>query len=134
MSTQYLDQSWVWDDGVDDSIEYHMAEANWHIQKAIEAASQRWDIGTAIECCHGMIQLPSPIRPLQRIPSYQKAEISHRLAKRVFERDKYRCSRCSTWLDLTCDHIIPESKGGATTLANLQTLCRRCNSRKGRKS
>ena len=35
--------------------------------------------------------------------------------------------------DLTLDHIIPESHGGHTTAENLQTLCRSCNSHKGRK-
>lgn len=28
---------------------------------------------------------------------------------------------------LTCDHVFPKSKGGKTTGANLQTLCRECN-------
>ena len=64
---------------------------------------------------------------------YKKKTISHSLRKRVFERDKYRCVSCGTHLDLTCDHIYPESKGGETTLENLQTMCRSCNSRKGTK-
>lgn len=61
----------------------------------------------------------------------KKAKISNALKKKVFERDKYRCVSCGTHLDLTCDHIFPESKGGETTLENLQTMCRSCNSRKG---
>jgi hypothetical protein len=32
---------------------------------------------------------------------------------------------------LSADHVIPESKGGPTTLENLQTLCMRCNLKKG---
>ncbi len=62
---------------------------------------------------------------------YTKKQISHDLQKRVFERDAYRCLHCGTHLDLCADHIQPESKGGATELDNLQTLCRPCNSRKG---
>lgn len=61
----------------------------------------------------------------------KKAKISGRLSKAVFERDQYRCVECQTHIDLCCDHIIPESKGGPTTLDNLQTMCRPCNSRKG---
>lgn len=62
---------------------------------------------------------------------FKKAVIPRALAKSVFERDAYRCVHCSGHMDLTCDHVIPESKGGATILQNLQTLCRPCNSKKG---
>lgn len=34
---------------------------------------------------------------------------------------------------LHCDHIIPYSKGGETTWANLQLLCARCNLSKNAK-
>lgn len=66
--------------------------------------------------------------------AYQKAKISRSLSKAVFERDAYRCVTCGDHRDLTCDHIIPESKGGPTALENLQTMCRPCNSRKGNRS
>ncbi len=32
---------------------------------------------------------------------------------------------------MTKDHIIPKSKGGADTLANMQTMCTKCNLKKG---
>ena len=35
---------------------------------------------------------------------------------------------------LTLDHIVPVSKGGKGHLDNLQTLCRKCNNRKGAKT
>lgn len=60
-----------------------------------------------------------------------KAKIPRSLAKRVFERDAYRCVTCGDHHDLTCDHVIAESKGGETTFENLQTMCRQCNCRKG---
>ena len=61
----------------------------------------------------------------------KKENIGRELARRVLERDLYRCVSCGTHLDLTCDHIIPESRGGATTFENLQAMCRPCNLAKG---
>lgn len=64
-------------------------------------------------------------------PTSGKAVIGAPLRTQVFERDAYRCVACGGHVDLTCDHIHPESKGGPTTFENLQTMCRSCNSRKG---
>lgn len=61
----------------------------------------------------------------------KKKKISCSLRKRVFERDAYRCQECNDHKDLCADHIFPESLGGVTTFENLQTLCRKCNSKKG---
>ncbi|MGR2681567.1 HNH endonuclease [Chromobacterium haemolyticum] len=45
----------------------------------------------------------------------------------------YICAHpdCRSTQDLTIDHIKPLSKGGSDDLANLQFLCRPCNSAKG---
>jgi 5-methylcytosine-specific restriction endonuclease McrA len=38
------------------------------------------------------------------------------------------CAYCtSECLDLTLDHVIPRSKGGRNTIANLVVSCRECN-------
>ena len=71
------------------------------------------------------------VKDIKTSDRYKKKKISIALRKVVFERDKYRCKHCETHLDLTVDHINPESKGGETALDNFQTLCRSCNSKKG---
>jgi len=48
----------------------------------------------------------------------------------VFTRDGFACVYCGSPDDLTCDHVVPVSKGGATELDNLRTACRPCNSSK----
>ena len=63
--------------------------------------------------------------------SQSKANMDASLRLKVYERDGYQCLHCGVRKDLSLDHIHPESKGGATTLENLQTLCRSCNSKKG---
>tara|TARA_E500000318_G_scaffold110682_1_gene126852 strand:- start:885 stop:1322 length:438 start_codon:yes stop_codon:yes gene_type:complete len=44
------------------------------------------------------------------------------------------CKYCDKKLNIrtiACDHIIPLTKGGESTVKNLQLICRTCNTRKG---
>lgn len=66
-------------------------------------------------------------------PSKQPSTATGALRKAVFERDAYRCLHCGTWIDLTIDHIHPRIRGGTDAFTNLQTLCRSCNSSKGKR-
>ena len=40
------------------------------------------------------------------------------------------CVACKVRLAVVVDHIVPREQGGPDTLANLQTLCRRCDAKK----
>ena len=59
--------------------------------------------------------------------------ISDKLRYTVLKRDNFKCCACGASpakdpsVELHIDHIIPWSKGGETSLENLQTLCSRCN-------
>ena len=69
----------------------------------------------------------------------QRALMTSNLRKSILERDGYTCQKCGASqknepnLLLEVDHIIPISKGGITSVENLQTLCWRCNRSKGSK-
>ena len=56
---------------------------------------------------------------------------SRKRRERIFERDGNICLKCGTKRNLTIDHITPVSKGGSNQENNLQTLCMKCNVRKG---
>ena len=62
-----------------------------------------------------------------------KRDINLRLRFKVMQRDNFKCCICGSspatdpTVILHVDHIKPWSKGGETTLDNLQTLCSDCN-------
>ena len=51
----------------------------------------------------------------------------------VWRRDGGKCVYCGSTENPQLDHIIPFSKGGATTVENLQLLCQKCNLQKSNK-
>jgi 5-methylcytosine-specific restriction endonuclease McrA len=89
--------------------------------------------GITIHSVRANIPLPSIIRLSRyiRIP-HKKIELSR---KNILRRDGYRCQYCGTTSgELTVDHIIPKSRGGADTWENLVTACISCNNRKGNRT
>lgn len=58
-------------------------------------------------------------------------QITPKLRFAILERDEFRCVYCgrvpADGAILHVDHIIPRSKGGTTSFANLVTSCRQCN-------
>ena len=78
------------------------------------------------------IRVPSVIRLLEyrRIP-HQSRALSR---KNILLRDRNICQYCGTVLssnDLTLDHVLPRSRGGASTWENLVACCHVCNRKKG---
>jgi len=78
------------------------------------------------------IHVPSVIRLLEyrRIP-HQTRALSR---KNILLRDRNTCQYCGKILaagELTLDHVIPRSRGGASTWENLVACCHNCNRRKG---
>ena len=67
----------------------------------------------------------------------RRAEMAVGLRFEVFKRDGFRCRYCGrSAMDgvlLHADHVVPESKGGPTTLENLVTACIDCNLGKSNK-
>ncbi len=61
----------------------------------------------------------------------ERAKVSNKMRFAVFARDHERCVKCGSRRNLEVDHIYPISKGGKTEMRNLQTLCHRCNVKKG---
>ena len=59
--------------------------------------------------------------------------INLRLRFLVMKRDNFKCCICGASpakdpsVEVHIDHILPWSKGGETTIDNLQTLCSKCN-------
>jgi 5-methylcytosine-specific restriction endonuclease McrA len=66
-----------------------------------------------------------------RIPRRLRLPCSRR---GVIARDRDVCQYCGTQpgrSHLTVDHVLPRSRGGATSWENVVTACRDCNHRKG---
>ena len=62
-----------------------------------------------------------------------KRNIPVTLRYQIMKRDNFKCVLCGASpakdpsVELHIDHIIPWSKGGESTIENLQTLCSKCN-------
>ena len=67
-------------------------------------------------------------------PDSARTPLPSGMRQRVIDRDGYVCQLCGGDVeptDVHIDHIVPYSKGGPNTLANLQVAHSRCNIRKG---
>lgn len=76
--------------------------------------------------------MPAVIRLFRYIPLPYKSVVLTR--QNVFKRDHHACQYCGTLKNLTLDHVLPRSKGGKSSWANLVTACQRCNASKGNRT
>ena len=71
----------------------------------------------SIVACAGELHTGQPKKPA----------LSNRI---LFRRDQNLCMYCGKEFsdkELSCDHIVPTSRGGANTWVNVVAACRRCN-------
>ena len=81
--------------------------------------------------------LPSVIRLKRYVHVYNRIKTVRCSRKNILARDHHTCQYCRIKVngyEATIDHIIPRSKGGASTWENLVTACKKCNIKKGSKT
>ncbi|MEQ8195745.1 MAG: HNH endonuclease [Rhodospirillales bacterium] len=77
------------------------------------------------------MRLPSVISLKEYVPMARRPAFTR---YNVFLRDRFTCQYCgepSAAEDLTFDHVVPRSRGGRTTWANVVAACTSCNLHKG---
>jgi 5-methylcytosine-specific restriction endonuclease McrA len=88
---------------------------------------------TILRAQNFVINLPLVIRLVTFVPIPRRLPLP--LSRRtVLARDLYTCQYCGGQPgkhELTVDHVIPRSRGGATTWENVVAACAPCNHRKG---
>lgn len=98
-----------------------------------------WTLGDCIRTVHGGISRLSGLRSAIVLHSIiacdgelhggrpRKPALNNRI---LFRRDQNLCMYCGKEFadrDLSCDHIIPTSRGGQNTWVNVVAACKRCN-------
>lgn len=81
------------------------------------------------------IKQPAVVRLLKLVKNNNHRNVKFS-RKNIFLRDGYTCQYCGKKLEpkyLTCDHIVPRSRGGITEWSNIVTSCIQCNLKKGDK-
>lgn len=77
------------------------------------------------------VTVPAVMRLVKLIRTIYRARVPFS-KKNVLVRDGFKCAYCGNRSRyLTIDHVIPKSRGGATTFDNCVASCRKCNNYKG---
>lgn len=78
-------------------------------------------------------KLPSVVRLLRFVRSKRRQVVQFTRAN-IYTRDNYTCQYCRESFstnELTFDHVLPVSRGGARSWDNIVTCCVTCNRKKG---
>ena len=74
----------------------------------------------------------SPNSLMHDLLSLRASDAKRQWREEIFLRDGRKCTYCGSCENLTLDHIIPRSRGGARWDSdNVTTACRPCNQAKG---
>jgi HNH endonuclease len=106
--------------------------------------SVAWTLGDAFRLMRGGIQRSTGLQSLIEVhpiiavrgsmPSRAWRAVPALSNAKLFVRDRNLCAYCGGHFgldDLTREHIVPVSRGGADTWMNCITACKACNGRKG---
>lgn len=102
-------------------------------------SSQRTTVTLDTPTIDALIETLSQKIRFRKSADGQRALMTARLRESIKVRDNYACRQCSIsvaaepHLLLEVDHIVPVSRGGLSTMENLQTLCWKCNRSKSNK-
>lgn len=116
-----------------------IAVINWQKSIVLDILSKvdiiEWYADKTIKTQNFEMLVPSIVR-LKKMARYVKT--SQKYSKEnIFKRDSFMCQYCGyagTYADLTCDHVVPKSKGGVASWKNIVTCCKPCNQKKGSRS
>ena len=106
-----------------------------YLELSIKKGNGHYDVPDAIYV-QAVLNTLARVAKRQLLIPQEDAESRHipqEVKQAVWQRDQGKCVQCSATSYPEFDHIIPFSKGGASTLNNIQLLCRRCNLEKGDK-
>jgi 5-methylcytosine-specific restriction endonuclease McrA len=116
-----------------------MPLSTWHWQEAITAVLQQRVIQL---CTYDDVAIKSayreyPVPSVVCLRKYQRRKAVAFTRYNLFLRDGFQCQYCGTKKsvkDLTFDHVVPRSRGGASNFENIVAACAGCNLRKGNKT
>ena len=106
--------------------------ATWREVSEFRARHFRQEDDDWVRTVNSEIQVPRVIRLLsyEKLPK-QTVKFNRR---NIFARDNNQCQYCGRKFptaELSLDHVIPRSQGGANTWENIVCACVSCNVRKG---
>lgn len=80
------------------------------------------------------IQVPAVMKLIKLIRTIYRARVPFS-KNNILIRDGFACGYCGIKVHrLTIDHIIPKSRGGASSFENCVASCKKCNNDKGNRT